>query len=486
MTKETVQEYLDMLITGKANHTDALEDFIHFSYAQRYNKAKIDELVRIYQEVLEEAKLDVYDDFQNVQINTEGSLPTELMALKDVDLDDPSMPIIWTREWITSQPITKFVDLDEPIKAIYYLPPAEAIKVFGDKGSKGFYALMGYEWPLTHPQKQRELLEFEMDNFFSTLANDINEKAWAEKLKKIHKKMQERYPKVGDWITPFTTKAHKYNINLVIKNKEIVAAYRNEDNVVERIDHVDENTNVSDLHEATSPRYLNAIYHLSKKNNIVSIGPNITKDHIKVSADGNVLKEGVDYTVDEDDFRLTVINEEYLEQGIPIKIQFDESQVLNRAIPFFPGCDDYECSKTSLLEYLYKNARYPASMRNNLIQGTTYIGIHIDNDGNLGDGFTIHQSLGSDADAQLKSLFDGLMEKGQWKPRVVVHDLNKRVEIETSLLIPIAFRLQDEKNEPIDFKRSTFEIPDRYDLIYDEIVIIGFGVSQNKNSPTKN
>ena len=125
-------------------------------------------------------------------------------------------------------------------------------------------------------------------------------------------------------------------------------------------------------------------------------------------------------------------------------------------------------------------------MRNNLIQGTTYIGIHIDNDGNLGDGFTIHQSLGSDADAQLKSLFDGLMEKGQWKPRVVVHDLNKRVEIETSLLIPIAFRLQDEKNEPIDFKRSTFEIPDRYDLIYDEIVIIGFGDSQNKNSPTKN
>ncbi len=475
MTKETVQEYLDMLITGKANHTDALEDFIHFSYAQRYNKAKIDELVRIYQEVLEEAKLDVYDDFQNVQINTEGSLPTELMALKDVDLDDPSMPIIWTREWITSQPITEFVDLDEPIKAIYYLPPAEAIKVFGDKGSKGFYALMGYEWPLTHPQKQRELLDFEMDNFFSTLANDINEKAWAEKLKEVHKKMQQRYPKVGDWVTPFTTKAHKYNINLVIKNKEIIAAYRNENDVVERIDNEPKKEDdVFEIKKLLNTLKQDSTYPISEHNSVIYIGSPKIKCYIKVSANGERLEEGIDYSINEDEGTLSVLNKDLINRGIPVKVEFDDSHLTK--LPLFPGCRDVECSQKSLLEYLYKNIRYPATMRSDLIQGITYIGLRIDEHGDVAKDFTIHESLGDDADAELKSIVDGLRKKGSWVSRIIEHEQGK-LHVGTSMLLPVTFRLQDEQRNLIDYKKSTFDVPDRYDVIFDEIVVTGFANS---------
>ena len=116
-------------------------------------------------------------------------------------------------------------------------------------------------------------------------------------------------------------------------------------------------------------------------------------------------------------------------------------------------------------------------MRTNLIQGTTYMGINIDEHGNLAEGFTIHESLGTDANAELKALYDGLKEKGQWKPRVVVHDLNTKVEIETVLLIPVTFRLQNEQRDLIDYKRSTFDVPDRYDVFFDEIVVTGYAKS---------
>ena len=36
-------------------------------------------------------------------------------------------------------------------------PEKRLIKIFGDRGNKGFYALMGYERPLTHPIKQKEM-----------------------------------------------------------------------------------------------------------------------------------------------------------------------------------------------------------------------------------------------------------------------------------------------------------------------------------------
>ena len=153
--------------------------------------------------------------------------------------------------------------------------------MFGDEGSKGFYALMGYERPISHPQKQRELLEFEMDNYFSTLSNKVNERNWVERLKKIHKKMQQRYPKVSDWVTPFTTKAHKYNINLVIKNKEIIAAYRNDNNVVERIDETQvEKEKISDLKKLMNTYKLDSSYPISEHNSGIYIGSPISKCHI--------------------------------------------------------------------------------------------------------------------------------------------------------------------------------------------------------------
>ena len=109
--------------------------------------------------------MEVYDDFNKIEISTDAALPAELLAIKQTDLVDPTIPIIWTQEHNLEQSLSEFIEMDKPIGAVYYLPPEEATKVFGDEGSKGFYALMGYERPISHPEKQRELLEFEVNNF---------------------------------------------------------------------------------------------------------------------------------------------------------------------------------------------------------------------------------------------------------------------------------------------------------------------------------
>ena len=406
ITKENIKELLDVLYTRKFDHPEALEDYIKFSYSHRRNPTELQILQQRYREVLAEEKLDLYDDFDKVQITVDEKLPKELLSIKDIDLDDSSMPVIWSQEYILSQSINEFVDVNKPIGAIYYLPPSEATKIFGNKGSKGFYALMGYDRPITHPQKQKELLDFEVDNFFKTLANDVNEKDWVERLKKIHKKMQERYPKVLDWVTPFTTKAHKYNINLVIKDKEIIAAYRDG---VERIDEakddklLDENIKLDDLHSETS----------------------------------RSTQKDKDYKIADD-------------------------------IPLFPGCEDAECSKEALLKYLYSNVRYPSSMRANLIQGKAYLEIYIDEYGSM-VGYGIYGSIEPDVVMELKKLYEGLQEKGQWKPRLL-----KGKPVKTSMLVPVTFRLQDEQGKMIDYTKSTSIIPQDSDVIFDEILVVGY------------
>ena len=445
LTKERIKEYLDILITKEVNDTEALMDFILFSYSRRNNQSQIDHLVKLYQEVLEEEGLKVYDDFQKISITSDQDLPKELVALKDIDLDDPSMPVIWTRERTLSRPITYFVDLEKPVKAVYYLPPSEATKIFGDKGTNGFYALMGYEQPLSHPEKQRELLEFELDNFFTTLSNDVNEKAWIEKLKKIHKKMQDRYPKGGgEWITLFTTRAHKYNINLVIKNQEIVAAYRNG---VERIDEIVNDEDIKFLLEYTNKTHddsdLTLIQNFYKQGNrqtpLVVIGDQkadmsqllalgigeiksisimtavvgikhhgeegkhgvieinstarppfnnmqerehaiitpsidgverIDVDQTQLSSTSNqidlgiddVIIEGVqvyvkdklleldkDYKINQKNGRLTIVNQSYLDSGIPITVRFDRS-ILNLAPPFTSATKDIDLPFDEIIE----------------------------------------------------------------------------------------------------------------------------------------
>jgi len=394
---------------------------------------------------------------------------------------------------------------------------------------------------------------------------------------------QNDYPKVSDWVTPFTTKAHKYNINLVIKNKEIIAAYRDG---VERIDETVKDEDIkllleyknkthddSDLtliqnfykqgnrqtplvvigdqkadmpqllalgmgeiksisimtavvgikhhgeegkhgvieinstarpsfnnlevreHAIITPQpdddepkkkedvserqkwfrsmFINGSYPISEHNSYIYIGTPFGKDYLKVSANGETLQEGIDYTVNEEKGFLTVLNKDLIKAAIPVKVEFkDPPHLLNPTMALYPGCDDAECSKTSLLEYLYKNIKYPKSLRTNLVQGTNYVGIHIDEDGILGEGFTIYESSGIDANAEFMSVFDGLKEKGRWTPRMV----NGR-STSTAIIIPITFRLQDEHRALIDYKKSTFDVPDRYDVIFDEIVVTGFAKS---------
>ena len=491
ITKQNIKELLDLLYTRKFDHPEALSDFINFSYNHRSNPSNIEILIQRYKEVLTEEKLDVYDDFEKVQVSVGTILPKELLSIKDIDLDDPSLPVIWTQEGILSQSINEFVDVSKPIDAIYYLPPSEAVKIFGEKGSKGFYALMGYERPLSHPQKQRELLEFEMDNFFSTLANDINEKAWAEKLKEIHKKMQDRYPKVGDWITPFTTKAHKYNINLVIKNKEIIAAYRDG---VERIDEdskdvsidfigfnsasnesnfvsTDTDSILDDLKALHRSSEINSFYRIGDFTNEVDLKGSINKKDLIVSVEGEMLIEGVDYTIDEKTGRLKIINRTYNKAGKQIHVKYNEESshealqnISNRSsatdrvykvvdeMPRFPGCEllegteksKRECADEKLIKYINKNLKYPREAKINKIEGRVYVQFIIEKDGTVSNT-KILRDIGAGCGAEALRIVDKMNQLYErWIP-----GMEKGETVRVQYTMPFTFKLEDPNNLPL-------------------------------------
>ena len=62
-------------------------------------------------------------------------------------------------------------------------------------------------------------------------------------------------------------------------------------------------------------------------------------------------------------------------------------------MPRFPGCEEmlvtdkekYECSKDQLLQYIYKNLKYPAMARENQVEGTVVVQFVVDLDGQISD-----------------------------------------------------------------------------------------------------
>ena len=243
------KSYKSIKNLDRSQQANLLRLYILRSSSLSHDPGLINDLNEIFRDFLKSKKLDIDIDLDQFTIRHNSLLNDELKDLSKTPLIELSNLNIWTDDWDQNLSLNEMMDINKPIDVVYYLPPSEATKIFGNSGSKGFYTIMGYERPISHPEKQREMLDFEMDNFFKTLANDVNERAWIKKLKEIHEKMQQRYPKVGDWVTPFTTKAHKYNINLVIKNKEIIAAYRDG---VERIDQAKNGEDINRLLETTN------------------------------------------------------------------------------------------------------------------------------------------------------------------------------------------------------------------------------------------
>lgn len=92
-------------------------------------------------------------------------------------------------------------------------------------------------------------------------------------------------------------------------------------------------------------------------------------------------------------------------------------------MPRFPGCEDKgtekekeDCAKTKMLEYIYKNLKYPAIARENGVEGQVVLQFVVDKDGSIADT-KIVRDIGAGCGSAAESVVNGMNNMGQkWTP----------------------------------------------------------------------
>jgi TonB family protein len=98
----------------------------------------------------------------------------------------------------------------------------------------------------------------------------------------------------------------------------------------------------------------------------------------------------------------------------------------------FPGGD------AALIDYLAENTQYPQSAKKSGVEGKSMVSFRIDRDGNVNSVETLESSGNEDLDTEAMRV---ISEMPQWDSKV--KDENEEVEME--LVIPIVFKLGEEK-----------------------------------------
>ncbi|MFM9951651.1 MAG: energy transducer TonB [Saprospiraceae bacterium] len=88
-------------------------------------------------------------------------------------------------------------------------------------------------------------------------------------------------------------------------------------------------------------------------------------------------------------------------------------------MPRFPGCEDmagsqsekYECATQKLLEFVYKNIKYPALARENGISGTVVVSFVVEKDGKL-SGLELAKDIGGGCGTEALRVVNLMTEKG--------------------------------------------------------------------------
>ena len=107
-------------------------------------------------------------------------------------------------------------------------------------------------------------------------------------------------------------------------------------------------------------------------------------------------------------------------------------------MPLFPGSTDQDDSQQKLLEYLYKNLKYPEEARINSIEGVAVLQFVVTNDGYLTDLKIVKDvdgGCGESAFKVLKDLRDNSIEK--WTPGLVNGE-----NVNVKYVVPVKFKLQ--------------------------------------------
>jgi TonB family protein len=158
-------------------------------------------------------------------------------------------------------------------------------------------------------------------------------------------------------------------------------------------------------------------------------------------------EEFMDMTVEEE---TEIVEEKYVEAPPPPPHPPPEPEVeeifkVVEQMPRFPGCDNeggsneekYACAQKKLLEYVYKNVKYPAIARENGIQGGVVVQFVVEKDGSISD-IRIARDIGAGCGEESLRVVQSMNNMPQkWTPG---KQRGKAVRVQFTL--PIKFKLQ--------------------------------------------
>jgi len=113
-------------------------------------------------------------------------------------------------------------------------------------------------------------------------------------------------------------------------------------------------------------------------------------------------------------------------------------------MPRFPGCEDEgskeekdACAQKKLLEYIYKNVKYPAIARENGIQGRVVLQFVVEKDGSITD-INVVRDIGAGCGEEAQRVVESMNNMPQkWTPG---KQRGKSVRVQFTL--PVSFKLQ--------------------------------------------
>ena len=128
----------------------------------------------------------------------------------------------------------------------------------------------------------------------------------------------------------------------------------------------------------------------------------------------------------------------------PLPVIEDESEkefwVSVEKMPAFPGCEDVEdptsCTSGKVMNFIYKNLKYPSVARENGVEGTVVISFIINKEGKISD-IELLRDIGAGCDQVTLKSVEKLQKKITFSPGM---QQGRKVKVKYNL--PIRFKLQ--------------------------------------------
>ncbi len=163
-----------------------------------------------------------------------------------------------------------------------------------------------------------------------------------------------------------------------------------------------------------------------------------------------IIEEEEPEFLDQDIEEETVVEQEPVEEAPPPppppppKEEPEEIFRIVEQMPRFPGCEDmsggnnekFQCSQKKLLEFIYKNIKYPAIARENGVEGGVVIQFVVEKDGKVTDP-KIARDIGAGCGQEALRVVNLINKKGiKWTP-----GKQRGRPVRVQFTLPVKFRL---------------------------------------------